>query len=368
MKIAFVANTSWNIFNFRKGLVSHFIALGNQVLVLSPEDEYTKELVGWGVKWLSTPLNGTGKNPLGDLRYLRILKKYLRQEMPDVILSYTIKSNIYCCFSSRSLHIPVICNVSGLGTVFLVQSLSGKVALQLYRRAFKHAAHVFFQNQDDLELFISKVNLDPSRLGVLPGSGIDLSQFQYVPPKFEGPTKFLMISRLIIEKGVRDFAAAAAFFSSNPNATFTLVGRFDSKHSRTINQDELKIWQANGLTYLNHSNEIQQLIQDHEVVVLPSYREGTPRTLLEGAAVGRVLLASNVPGCKEVIDHEKNGFLFEVKNPDSLIDAINKYMSTTKEQRKEMSEASRALVESRFDEKVIIQSYEKVIHEIMCKS
>lgn len=365
MKIAFVANTSWNIFNFRKGLVKHFLSKGHEVIVLAPKDEYTSKVEDWGARWIETPLYGTGINPMQDLKYLFLLRRTLKNENPDVVLSYTIKSNIYSCLASRNMSIPIICNVSGLGTAFLVKGTAGRIALWLYRIAFKSAGFVFFQNVDDKELFTSKVKVPEEKTGLLPGSGIDLTEFRYSKPNLTKPTKFLMISRLIVEKGVLEFVEAAAFFSKEGDVTFSLAGRFDEHHARSILKEDLDKWvEKKWITYIPHSDKIIELIDEYEVIVLPSYREGTPRTLLEGAAMGRALLASNVAGCKEVIRDGENGFLFEVKNAKSLISKIKLYLSLSTSERLKLSAESRRLVEEKFDETLIIQNYEEVIHRM----
>ena len=365
MRVAFVANTSWNIFNFRKGLVHSFLSNGHDVLILSPKDEYTEKVEGWGVQWIETPLEGTGLNPIEELKYLKRLYDAFKKSKPNVVLSYTIKPNIYSCLAASLISIPVIANVSGLGTIFLVDGFSGKIAKWLYRIAFRKASYVFFQNHDDRELFTTQISLAPSKVGLLPGSGIDLDEFPYESPAFEGPVKFLMISRLIIEKGVQEYAEAAAEFVGDHNVEFTLVGRFDESHSRSIAKSNLNDWIERGyLEYYNHSNEIKELITSHEVVVLPSYREGTPRTLLEAASMGRPLLAADVPGCREVVKNGLNGFLFEVKNARSLESKIRLYLSLSKEERLELSKSSRKLVEEKFNEKLVIDAYHEVIRRI----
>lgn len=333
--------------------------------MLTPKDEYTGKVEAWGAKWIETPLDGTGINPIQDMKYLLLLKKVFKREKPDVALCYTIKANIYACLASRSTSIPVICNVSGLGTVFLVEGLTGKIAMALYRIAFRNAGFVFFQNEDDKNLFTSKIEVKKEKLGLLAGSGIDLSGFEYTAPHFSKRTKFLMISRLIIEKGVKEYAEAASFFVDNENVEFTLVGRLDESHSRSIAKNDLDDWINKGwINYLSHSDKIKELIKEHEVIVLPSYREGTPRTLLEGAAMGRALLASDVPGCKEVVIDGENGFLFKVKDAKSLVNKVKLYLSLRMEERTKLSIASRKLAEEKYDEKHIISSYQNVIQQM----
>ncbi|WP_425392719.1 glycosyltransferase family 4 protein [Ekhidna sp.] len=366
MKIAFVANTCWNIYNFRRGLVHHFLSKGDEVLVLAPKDEYTQKVVDWGLKWIDTPLQGTGANPVKDFGYLKKLHSVFKEEKPDIALSYTIKANIYASLVGRFTSVPVICNVSGLGTVFLVKGLIGTIAMRLYKIAFKSASHIFFQNEDDKELFSSHVKLAADQMSVLPGSGIDLTQFKPSSMPSNNHVQFLMISRVIIEKGVREFAEAASFFKDEKEVKFTLVGRFDPDHSRSIEKTELDQWISGGyIKYIPHSDHIKTLISESDVIVLPSYREGTPRTLLEGAAMGRPLLTSDVPGCREVVRDGYNGFLFEVKNPKSLRDKIKLFLSLSSDERELLATNSRKLVEERFDENIVIDAYDRTIRRIL---
>ncbi len=366
MKIAFVANTCWNIYNFRKGLVHHFAAKGDEIIVLAPKDEYTEQVENWGAKCIHTPLEGTGTNPLKDVGYLKRLNSIFRSEKPDVILSFTIKSNIYACIAGKFNRIPVICNVSGLGTVFLVKGIAGKMAMTLYRFAFRFSKHIFFQNADDKQLFRSMVRIDDKRTSILPGSGIDLRHFKFTPLPNNDQTKFVMISRVIIEKGVREYAEVAASFSKDESVSFTLVGKFDAQHARSIKKEELDHWISSGwIEYKSHSDKIKDIITSHDAVILPSYREGTSRTLLEGAAMGRPLLTSNVPGCRDVVKDGYNGFIFEVKNSKNIVDKLKLFLSLSQEERQQMATNSRTLVEETYDERIIIDKYTNAIHRII---
>lgn len=366
MKIAFVANTCWNIYNFRRGLVQNFLSTGNEVLVLAPTDSYTKEIQDWGIQFINTPLERTGANPIKDLGYLRTLFRVFKKEKPDVVLSYTIKSNIYASLAGKISSVPVICNVSGLGTVFMVDGLAGKVAMMLYKIAFRYSQYIFFQNEDDKNLFVSHVKVGDKKIGILPGSGINLERFQPAPLKEAGTTNFLMIARLIIEKGVREYAEAAAYFKENDDVSFSLIGKFDESHARSIDKNELEEWIASGsIKYYDHSNEITTIIKEHDVVVLPSYREGTPRTLLEGAALGRPLIATNVPGCKEVVKDGYNGFLCEPQSAKSLYDKLKLFLSLSKQEKSQLAANSRTLVEQTYDERIVIDMYHDVIRRII---
>ena len=163
MKVALVANSCWNIYNFRKGLVHHFLKKGDEVLVLAPKDEYSDNISDWGLRWIDTPLQGTGTNPIKDFNYFRRVRDIFRKEHPDIALAFTIKSNIYASLAGSFTKTPVICNVSGLGTVFLVKGFTGKVAMNLYRLAFRRSSFVFFQNKDDRDLFLSHVQIADKR-------------------------------------------------------------------------------------------------------------------------------------------------------------------------------------------------------------
>ena len=367
MKIAFVTNTCWNVYNFREGLAKYFLNAGHEVISLSPKDEYTPKVVGWGVQHFDTPIDQTGTNPVKDFQYCRNLLSIFREERPDVALCFTIKSNIYASIAGRLSGTPTICNVSGLGTVFLVKGILGLFAINLYRFAFRHSFKVFFQNQDDKDMFLSRINLDPQKVGLLPGSGINLERFSYSTPKVGSPTKFLMIARIIEEKGVREFVHAAREIKKrNRSAVFTLIGLYDKTHTRSIPEEEFEAWvNEDNLTYLPHSDDIKNHIRNNEVVVLPSYREGTPRTLLEGAAMGRTILSSNVPGCKEVVEDGQNGYLFEVKDFKSLSDKMELYMNLENDKKVLFSKNSRKLVERKFDEKLVIEKYKEAIATIV---
>ncbi len=366
MKIAFVTNTCWNIYNFREGLAKHFIQRGDEVIALAPTDQYTQSIKEWGLQHFHTPLDQTGTNPIKDLAYLNHLRRILKKEQPDVALSFTIKCNIYSSLLWRTTGVPTICNVSGLGTVFLVRGWLGKMAMALYKLAFRYSQHVFFQNEDDKALFLDHISLNEQRIELLPGSGIDLQKFKVVPLELGNETRFLMIARLIEEKGVREFVEAAVSLKGNPKARFTLVGDLDENHARSIPKEELEGWIGQDIIeYIPHTTDIKSIINKSEIVVLPSYREGTPRTLLESAAMGRPLLATNVPGCKEVVVDGFNGFLFEAKNASSLIDKIKLYMAMSNDEKQLMAKNSRKLVEDRFDENYVIQAYVEVISQIV---
>ena len=337
------------------------------MLAISPLDEYVPKLKSWGLTHAPVELDGSGLNPVKDFSYLKQLKRILKAERPDIILSYTIKANIYGAIAAKSLRIPIISNVSGLGTTFLWKGWIRMVVIMLYNRAFAGASFIFFQNADDRKLFLQNVKVNASKTGLLPGSGIDLSYFKTDSPTFGDSIKFLMISRLLLEKGVLEYLDAAdRVLENRKDVEFQFLGKYEPDHKRAIDKEDFnRIKKSNTITYLGHSDNVKQHIESADVVILPSYREGTPRTLLEAAAMSRPIIATDVPGCREVVLDGTNGFLCEVRNPKSLAQKIALLLALSQEEKKAMARASRKLVEERFDEQIVIAEYSRKIKQLL---
>lgn len=370
MKIAIVINTSWNIYNFRQGLVQALLKRGDEVVAIAPPDAYVDQLLAWGCTYHPVRMDGTGTNPVKDLLIIFRLRKIIKRTKPDVVLTYTIKPNLYGSIASGSLNIPCICNVSGLGTTFLWTGLMRTVAVKLYNFSFKYNKWVFFQNHEDRQDFLKITNLDFKKTSLLPGSGINIEKFSPARSTGTDKTVFLMISRLIIEKGVRDYIEAIRIIKPKyDNLEFHLLGGLDEGHARSISKSELDGWIDQQLViYTDHQSDIRTLMSRADVVVLPSYREGTPRTLLEGGAMGKVLLASNVPGCREVVKDGYNGFLFEPQNPQDLAQKIEDYLLLSSQDQNTMGINSRKWVESTFDEQIVINAYFEKINQVTAAS
>lgn len=359
MRIAISINRSWNIYNFRSGLVRALIAEGHEVIAIAPKDEYSKILMKMGCRFFPLEVQNTGSNPLKDLalyfEYLRIYRKI----QPDIVLQYTIKPNIYGTLAAKRLSIPVINNVSGLGTVFLNYGLVSWVAKLLYKIAFNKTDLVFFQNEDDRREFLQKINLPKLQTDLLPGSGINLSQFNPQPRVNGGKFTFLMISRIIKDKGIYEYVnMAKRAKANNIDARFQLLGETDVSHRRGIRNEEVDGWNKEGIIeYLGVTDHVHDVIKNVDCVVLPSYREGTPKTLLEGAAMGKPLIATDVAGCRQVVIEGKNGFLCKVKDDESLYEAVNKMYQLSHEDLTRMGSNGREYIEKNYDEKLVIKKY-----------
>jgi Glycosyltransferase len=359
MRIAVVLNTSWNIYNFRMNFVTALLSRGYEVHTIAPVDDYTQYLREAGCIHHNVKMDSRGANPLKDSLLIGELYLIYKKIQPDVVLHYTIKPNVYGTLAATMLHIPVINNVCGLGTVFLKNNLVSAVALLLYKVSFRFAQKVFFQNPDDMKLFLDKKLVPAEAVDLVPGSGIDLSRFQPMPFRRNKPFTFLMISRLISDKGVFEYIEAVKKLQSEGlNARFQLLGALDPEHKRGIQPAVVQSWIRDGLVeYLGTTNNVREFIERADCIVLPSYREGTPRTLLEAASSNKPIVATNVPGCNHVVQHNHNGLLCNLKDADDLAEKMLAMSNFDDETLKEFGQNGRSKIEAEFDESLVINKY-----------
>ena len=284
---------------------------------------------------------------------------------PAAFLGFTIKPNIYGTLAAKSLKIPAIPNVSGLGTAFIGGGPLERIVAGLYRVAFRGLRSVFFQNPDDQALFIERRIIRADQAKLIPGSGIDLDRYRPVPIP-DGPFTFLLIARLLGDKGVREYVAAAKLLRPTmPGVRFHLLGPLDEQNRTAIARAELDEWVADGsIEYLGPAEDIRPAIAQASAVVLPSYREGMPRSLLEAAAMGRPLVATDVPGCRHLVDEGVTGFLCEAKNAASLADALQKMVHASPAERQAMGETARKRVQAEFSESLVIRAYLDALEQV----
>jgi glycosyltransferase involved in cell wall biosynthesis len=358
-RVVLAANSLWNIMNFRAGLIRALGEAGYDPVVVAPaDDSLADRMAELGGRHVAVAVDRSGLNPVADLRLIAEYRRVLAEIRPAALLGFTIKPNIYGCLAARSLRIPAIANISGLGTVFIRRGPLLALVTVLYRFALARAAVVFFQNVDDRALFLERRIVRGDQARLLPGSGIDLERYarEPLPP---GPVTFLLIARLLGDKGVREYVAAAEMLHGElPDARFQLLGPIDADNRTAISRSELDRWVESGtIDYLGETDDVRPFIARAGVVVLPSYREGMPRSLLEAAAMGRPLIAADVPGCRGIVEDGANGFLCAAKDPESLADAMRRMARLTGEQRQAMGNAARKRVESEFSEAVVIRAY-----------
>ncbi len=367
MRIAIVINTSWNIYNFRLGLIKSFIERGDEVIAIAPKDDFSELLMQEGCAFIPVEMDTKGSNPIKDLLLIYRLYKTYKKTKPDVILQYTIKPNIYGSIAARFLKIPTICNVSGLGTVFLKDDLLSKISRLLYKFAFTFPAKIFFQNNDDKTLFLDQKLIHSTLTETIPGSGINLEKFPSIPLPHNQPFVFLLISRIISDKGIYEFIDAIKILKEKGvKARFQLLGAKDPAHKRGISLGEVGAWiQNETVEYLGTTNNVQPYIAKADCVILPSYREGMPRTLLEAGSTGRPIIATDVPGCNHIVEDGYNGFLCKVKNAKDLAAKMLEMMSLDKAALEMMGGNSRTKVENTFSERIIINKYQEAINCIL---
>jgi glycosyltransferase involved in cell wall biosynthesis len=304
-------------------------------------------------------------NPITDARLLIRYILMLRALRPAAYCGFTIKPNVYGAIAARIAGVPAIANVTGLATPYLSEGLVWAVAERLYRIAFRRAHTVFYHNEEDLRLMIERKVVRPGQGRVIPGSGINVEYFKPNPDPSAADTslRFLFFGRLILHKGIREFIDAAKMLRAIlPNARFQLLGNPDAGNPTSVSDTELQSWIADGIVeHLGEHRDVRPYIQQADVVVLPTYREGMSRALLEGAAMGKPLIGSDVAGSRELIDEGLTGFLCRARDAHSLADAMERMSGLPTERLAEMGRAARAKVEREFSDEVVVRAYLNVL-------
>ena len=346
MKFLMISSFLPSVLNFRGKLLEAIQAKGYEIHIMVPElanfqEEYQK-LIALGYQVHEIPMQRTGTNPLADLKLLKNMYQQIRQIQPDVVLSYTIKPVIYGTLAAGLAKVPKrFALITGLGYAFqnvetAKRSIFQKLVHGLYAQALKYAHKVFFQNPDDLKLFEDMHLLEANKPAVVVnGSGVNVQDFEVMPLPIneQGGVKasFLLIARLLGDKGIREYMAAARSIKAQyPEAEFHLVGWMDDNPS-AISQQELETWVNDKIVnYWGKLSDVRPAITASSVYVLPSYREGTPRTVLEAMAMGRAVITTDAPGCRETVSHGVNGYLVAVKSVDQLVQSMQYFIEDPK--------------------------------------
>ncbi|MBO72888.1 MAG: glycosyltransferase family 1 protein [Flavobacteriales bacterium] len=366
-KVLICSNYAWTIYNFRMPLIRNLKKKGYEIEVVTQFDGYEKK-VGREVNRINNLLiSREGTNPIKDFFTLSHLFFTLIKTKPDIFLLFTIKPVIYGSIVSKLLKVPVIPTITGLGTVFIKENILTRIVKQLYRLAFSSVPIVFFQNQDDMNLFINQKLLDKKKCYMSPGSGIDINTFSLQPLLKSEEKIFLFIGRMIWDKGVGDFIKAAKKIKSKyPNVRFQLLGPCDVQNRTAIDIKDIDNWERDGVVeYLGETDDVVIYIKKSSCVVLPSYREGLSRVLLEAAAVGRPVIASDVPGCREVIDDGVNGFLSKPRDFNDLSDKIENIILLSYESLEAMGLEGRKKVEEEFNKDIVCKLYTDAIKKVV---
>lgn len=327
LHVLLLASDSHYLVNLRGPLIAEMVRRGWQVTAVAPnfDDSTRAGVADLGARPIEVPMARTGMNPLSDLAYRDSLIALFRKEQPDVLLAYTIKPVIWGLLAARAGRVPrAVALITGLGYAFTdgtgggaKRLLAGVVASALYRLALGRADRVLFQNPDDRDLFLGRgLVRDPGQITVVDGSGVDLSH--YTPAPLPEAPIFLMIGRLLGAKGVREYATAAVALKARyPEARFQLVGWRDPGPD-TVGEDELQGWIAGGIEHLGRLEDVRPALAAARICVLPSYREGTPRSVLEAMAMGRPVITTDAPGCRETVVDGENGLLVPPRDAAAL--------------------------------------------------
>jgi glycosyltransferase involved in cell wall biosynthesis len=354
--VLLASNTAWSVANFRGGLMRGLQRAGYRLAVAAPADRHAGELP---CDFVAIRMARGGLNPFEDLRLLRELRAVYRRLTPQAVLHFTAKLNIYGTLACHSLGIASVASVTGLGSGFIGGGPVAGIMRGLYRLALRRAGTVFFQNPDDRQYFMERKLVTESLAELVPGSGVDLQRYAPRERKSSGSFAFLFIGRLLADKGLREYVAAARLIrQSSREVVFRVAGDVDDSNPSGIRIAELRIWEKEGaIEYLGQLADVRPAIAAADCVVLPSYREGTPRTLLEAAAMARPLIASDVPGCRQVIDDGRTGFLCQAKNSADLAAKMRRMMDLSEQVRKKLGQAGRAKMEREFDESIVVGAY-----------
>lgn len=357
MKILLFANTDWYLYNYRLLLAGELRNAGHEVLLLSPEGKFAEKIKAAGFHWQAFELSRSGVNPFSEFSAILRLARFYRQEKPDLVHHFTSKCVLYGSMAARLAGVKRVINaITGMGYVFtrknMFTSIIKPFVVLFYKTALKNSK-VIFQNQHDMDYFIQKQLVKPAQCVLIPGSGVDIDHFKPLPVDKKDPLVVLP-ARMLWDKGVGEFVEAARLVkASGIKARFVLVGMPDEGNPTSIPEAQLRAWQASGLVeWWGWQEDMVAIYQQATAVCLPSYREGLAKSLIEAAACGCPLIASDIPGCRKVIENGRNGFLVPLRNPKSLSEAIIQLLSDQKLSAR-MGKESRKIAVQKFSAKMI---------------
>lgn len=369
--IAIFCNTSWYIYNFRSNLIKALLKQNYLIITIAPNDIYTKKLIEIGCIHYNLEVDSKSKNPFKDVILFCNLLLLLNKIKPNILLNYTAKPNIYGAFAARINGIPCVNNIAGLGLGFVFENFTTKILRKLYKYSQRKAEMVFFQNTEDFNEFkkIGAVTVKNSDL--LPGSGVDLRKFKYSPltKKKLDPFIFIFIGRILYSKGVKLlYEASKKIHESNKLFKVILIGEINNNNNDDgVSVSQITNWNKKSFfEYIGKKDNVFDMIKVSHCVILPSYyREGTPRSLLEGLAVGRPVITTDMPGCKTTVIDDYNGYLIKPNDVNDLTEKMIKMLNLSNEELNTLCENSRQLAEKKFNEKIVINKYLKAIKNLL---
>ena len=374
MKALFFANTDWYLYNFRLALAKAVREMGIEVVLISPPGDFGPRLRAEGFRWIPVPMNRRSLNPWSEAKFIVELVSLYRRERPDIVHHFTIKPVIYGSIAARLAGIVRRVNaVTGLGHVFISQNIRAGLLRPVVRSLMKFALNgpqgrLVLQNGDDRDLFLKYKLVATGRVRLIRSSGVDTSKFRWISGNgnTRGRIRVLLATRLIWEKGIGEYVEAARLLKRDcGNIEFMIAGSNDEGNPASVPNAFISKWAGEGVIHpLGHVDNMAGLLSRVDIVVLPSYREGVPRILIEAAACGLPLVATDVPGCREIVAHNVNGLLVPAKDSISLAGAI-RHLSANPDERVRMGEAGRKKALEEFDEKIVIRETLGVYRELL---
>jgi len=358
-KILILANFDLGLYSFRKELIQALMDKGNKVYISLPYGELVDKLVDMGCEFIDTLVDRRGINPLTDMKLLLAYRQIMKKVKPDMVITYTVKPNIYGGLLCRLYKIPYATNITGLGTGFQKDGLLRKFIVFLYKSSLRKVGAVLFENAGDKQVFVDNNIVTESKGAVLNGAGVNIEEYSFTPMPVSETIRFLFIGRIMKEKGVDElFEAAKRIKAEFSNVEFDIVGPFEDSYEKKVKELE----HDGIINFYGYQTDVKPYIRQAHCFVLPSYHEGMANTLLECASIGRPLITSDIYGCREAVKDGENGFLCEVGNSDSLYLTIRQFIELDEEKRVRMGRESRLHVENVFDKRVVVEKTMGVIN------
>lgn len=365
-RILLAINFDEGLYNFRKELLEALLAAGYEVHIAVPDGEFVGRLRKMGCIFHDTALNRRGKNPLQEISLIRTYDGILEEVKPNVVLTYTIKPNIYLGLLCGRRKIPYMTTITGLGTAVEGRGLLQCFTRRLYKAALKRAELVFFQNETNEQIF-AQLGIAPGRHRMLPGSGVNLEHFTYQPFPEQDTVEFLFISRVMKEKGIEEYLdAAEAIKKEYPKTSFRILGFLEEDYT---GRERFERLQREGIIRFEGSVEdVIPYIRSSQCTVHPSYYpEGMSNVCLESAACGRAVITTERPGCRETIRDGNSGFLVKERSSEDLIAKIRQFLELSSKERKQLGINGRCYMEERFDRNIVVQKYLDAVAEVINK-
>ena len=359
-KILFVSNTAFSICNFRHGILERLVAEGYKVITVGPNDLYSAKLSAMGCEVIDMPMAAKGINPREDLALLAQMWRLYKEIKPDFIFHYTIKPNIYGSTAAWLAGVPSIAVTTGLGYTFITENWVARVARWLYKAAFLSPKEVWFLNEDDRKVFFRHRLVSPGKAVLLHGEGVNTTHFCPQPAAAsDGKTRFLLVARMLWDKGVGEYVEAARQVrKQHPEAVFQLLGECGVPNPSVVTRAQMAEWEREGvIEYLGTTTDVRPYLALADCLVLPSYREGVPRTLLEAAAMAKPLIATDAPGCRDVVIDGETGWLCPVKDAAALANCMVQLLAMPPADRQAMGMAGRRFIVDNFDEQKVVAHY-----------